>query len=408
MAFATILVFHFLLLAPVLIYSSHHVEDPESVVQQVQKSIIENQNRRKLGYYDACGTNNPIDDCWRCDPNWENNRKRLAECAIGFGRRAIGGKDGKYYMVIDSSDDPVNPKPGTLRHAVIQQEPLWIIFKHDMVIKLKMDLLMNSFKTIDGRGVNVHIAEGPCIRIQEKTNIIIHGIHIHHCVRGGSGYVSDSPNHRVRKERSDGDGITIYGAAHIWVDHCSLSNCFDGLIDVVHGSTAVTISNNYMTRHNKVMLFGHSDSYEGDKNMQATIAFNHFGEGLGGRMPRCRFGYFHVVNNDYTHWQQYAIGGSSSPTIFSQGNRFLAPDDDDHKEITKHFYSSKGEWENWNWRSEGDLMLNGAYFTPSGAGASSSTYAKASSMSARPPMLVASMTAGAGVLRCKKGYQCYY
>jgi len=40
-----------------------------------------------------------------------------------------------------------------------------------------------------------------------------------------------------------------------------------------------------------------------------------------------------VVNNDYTHWQQYAIGGSSSPTIFSQGNRFLAPDDDDHKEV---------------------------------------------------------------------------
>lgn len=77
-------------------------------------------------------------------------------------------------------------------------------------------------------------------------------------------------------------------------------------------------------------------------------------------------------------------------------------------QITKHFDSSKGEWQNWNWRSEGDLMLNGAFFTPSGAGAtSSSTYAKASSMSARPPMLVASMTAGAGVLRCKKGYQCY-
>jgi len=40
MAFATILVFHFLLLAPVLIYSSHHVEDPESVVQEVQKYVI--------------------------------------------------------------------------------------------------------------------------------------------------------------------------------------------------------------------------------------------------------------------------------------------------------------------------------------------------------------------------------
>ncbi|KAL8170169.1 hypothetical protein V2J09_021973 [Rumex salicifolius] len=55
-------------------------------------------------------------------------------------------------------DDPVNPKPGTLRHAVIQYEPLWIVFKRDMVISLKQELIMNSFKTIDGRGVNVHIA----------------------------------------------------------------------------------------------------------------------------------------------------------------------------------------------------------------------------------------------------------
>ncbi|KAJ1392863.1 Pectin lyase fold/virulence factor [Sesbania bispinosa] len=390
MAFSVTLMFQFLLLAPALIYSSP-VQDPESVVQEVQKSI--NDHRRNLGFY-SCGTGNPIDDCWRCDPNWERNRKHLADCAIGFGKHAIGGRDGKFYVVSDPSDNPVNPKPGTLRYGAIQEEPLWIIFKHDMVIKLEMDLLMNSYKTIDGRGANIHIAGGPCIKVQHKTNIIIHGIHIHDCKRGGSGV------------RSDGDGITIFGGSHVWVDHCSLSNCFDGLIDVVHGSTAITISNNYMTHHNKVMLLGHSDSYEADKKMQVTIAFNHFGEGLGGRMPRCRFGYFHVVNNDYTHWQQYAIGGSSSPTIFSQGNRFLAPNDEDHKEVTKHFRSSEGEWKTWDWRSEGDLMLNGAFFTPSGAGASSK-YDKASSMSARPPMLVASMTAGAGALRCKRGYMCY-
>lgn len=36
----------------------------------------------------------------------------------------------------------------------------------------------------------------------------------------------------------------------------------------------------------QVMLLGHSDSYEGDKIMQVTIAFNHFGEGLIQRMPR--------------------------------------------------------------------------------------------------------------------------
>ncbi|MCI26500.1 pectate lyase 18-like, partial [Trifolium medium] len=77
------------------------------------------------------------------------------------GKNAIGGRNGKIYIVNDANDDnPVNPKPGTLRHAVIQVEPLWIIFARDMVIKLKEELIMNSFKTIDGRGASVHIAGG--------------------------------------------------------------------------------------------------------------------------------------------------------------------------------------------------------------------------------------------------------
>jgi hypothetical protein len=48
---------------------------------------------------------------------------------------------------------------------------------------------------------------------------------------------------------------------------------------------------------------------------------------------RCRLGYFHVVNNDYTHWEMYAIGGSANPTINSQGNRFVAPDNRFSKEV---------------------------------------------------------------------------
>ncbi|KAJ0111417.1 hypothetical protein Patl1_02895 [Pistacia atlantica] len=84
------------------------------------------------------GTGNPIDDYWSCDPNWERNRQSLANCATGFGKSAIGGRNSRIYVVMDSSnDDPVNPKPGTLRHAVIQYDPLWIIFKRDMVIQLK-------------------------------------------------------------------------------------------------------------------------------------------------------------------------------------------------------------------------------------------------------------------------------
>lgn len=296
--------------------STFSVESPEEVVKMVQKSI--NDSRRQLSYL-SCGTGNPIDDCWRCDPNWQMNRQKLADCAIGFGRNAIGGKGGQYYVVTDSSDnDAVNPTPGTLRYAVIQDEPLWIIFQSDMVIQLKEELIMNSFKTIDGRGADVHIAHGACITIQYATNIIIHGISIHDCIQTGNALVRDSPEHYGWRTLADGDGISIFGGRYIWIDHCSLSNCNDGLIDAIMGSTAITISNNYFTHHNEVsychwipfneftvlsinlchrqnaemvismqvMLLGHNDSYVQDVIMQVTIAFNYFGEGLIQRMPR--------------------------------------------------------------------------------------------------------------------------
>ncbi|CAN6449291.1 unnamed protein product [Victoria cruziana] len=382
--------------------TSAPLHDAEQIVGELERSI--NASRRELGFL-SCKTGNPIDDCWRCDPHWEANRQRLADCAYGFGKNAIGGKNGRIYVVTDSSDDAVKPKPGTLRYGVIQDEPLWIIFASDMGIRLKQELIMNSYKTIDGRGANVHISNGPCITIQFVTNIIIHGVHIHDCKPGGNAYVRDSPQHYGYRTRSDGDGVSIFGGSHVWVDHCSFSNCADGLVDAIQGSTAITISNNYFTHHDKVMLLGHSDSYTKDRDMQVTIAFNHFGEGLVQRMPRCRHGYFHVVNNDYTHWEMYAIGGSAAPTINSQGNRFLAPNTAYNKEVTKREDAPRGKWIHWNWRSQGDLMLNGAFFTPSGSG-SGSSYAKAYSLSARPSSLVGTITYSAGVLGCRKGKSC--
>nr|ADE76942.1 unknown [Picea sitchensis] len=327
------------------------------------------------------------------------NRQRLADCAIGFGRDAIGGKNGKYYEVTNSSDnDAVNPTPGTLRHAVIQDEPLWIIFKCDMVIQLKEELLMKSFKTIDGRGADVHIAHGACITIQNVTNIIIHGVSIHDCIQTGNAMVKDSPKHFSWRPLAYGDGISIFGGRYIWIDHCSLSRCKHGLIDAIMGSTAITISNNHFTHHNMVMLLGHNDSYVQDVIMRVTIAFNYFGEGLVQAIPRCRHGHFHVVNNQYVHWGMYAIGGSANPTINSVGNRFIASDDANAKEVTKRIDAEDDKWFEWNWTSEGDLMRNGAYFIPSGAGAADN-YTLASSLGAKPASLVETITRDAGVLQ---------
>uniref|UniRef100_A0A7C8ZHU8 Pectate lyase n=1 Tax=Opuntia streptacantha TaxID=393608 RepID=A0A7C8ZHU8_OPUST len=367
----------------------HQHPYPEQIVAEIHRKVNVSLSRRQALEAQgkdqvSCFTGNPIDDCWRCDPNWPNDRQHLADCAIGFGYKALGGKGGPIYVVTDPSDpDPDKHKPGTLRDAVGQPGPVWIIFAGDMVIKLKRLLKVTSFKTIDGRGPHVEITGGGCISIEHETNVIIHNINIHHC------HPADS----------DGDGLHILSSSNIWVDHCSLSDCADGLIDCTEGSTAITISNCYFSHHDKVMLLGHSDDYPADRGMQVTVAFNRFGEALVQRMPRCRFGYFHVVNNDYTTWGEYAVGGSSSPTINSQGNRYTAPPNPNAKEVTRRLDAKEKEWEKWNWRTDGDLMVNGAFFVPSGDGVS----ALASSVEPKSAAFIDLLTLNAGVLLANGG-----
>lgn len=210
------------------------------------------QNEKKK-YHGPCLALNPIDRCWRCKENWAKNRFKLASCVKGFGRRAIGGANGKIYTVTDpSDDDPVNPKPGTLRYAVLQKDPLWIIFSRSMVIKLNYELLISSDKTIDGRGYSVVIKDGAGLTMQFVNNVIIHGLKIHQIKSTSGGMIRDSWDHVGIRTRADGDAISIFGSSNIWIDHISLADCEDGLVDIIQGSTAITISNCHMTKHNDV------------------------------------------------------------------------------------------------------------------------------------------------------------
>jgi pectate lyase len=385
---------------------------PEEVMNEINehvRGVIEgfNNTRRELKQHTGpCTATNPIDRCWRCNPNWQNERKSLVKCVKGFGRRTTGGLKGRFYTVTDASDDNlINPKPGTLRHAVIQKEPLWIVFARDMVITLQQELLVTSHKTIDGRGVQVHIANGAGITIQFATNVIIHGLKIHDIVPKEGGMIADSVNHVGQRTRSDGDGISIFGSSNIWLDHLSMRNCKDGLIDVIMGSTGITISNSHFTQHNEVMLFGASDGYARDEIMQITVAFNHFGQGLVQRMPRCRWGFIHVVNNDYTHWLMYAIGGSSHPTIISQGNRFIAPNNAAAKTITQRNYATEDVWKNWTWKSEGDLMMNGAVFVQSGPPLQKN-FGRQDLIKAKVGNYASRLTRYSGALNCRPGKPC--
>ncbi|KAK6133229.1 hypothetical protein DH2020_032990 [Rehmannia glutinosa] len=314
---------------------------------------------------------NPIDSCWRPNSNWAANRRALADCAVGFGKNAIGGKNGATYVVTDSSDDPEKPKPGTLRYG------------------------LQDHRRARGKS-------GNCIRaVHNYTtcyHVIIHGISIHDCKPGNSGTVRDSPTHIGHRRGSDGDAIDIFASTDVWIDHCYLARCTDGLIDVIHASTAITISNNFFSQHDKVMLFGHDDNNLVDKNIKVTVVFNHFGPGLVQRMPRVRLGYAHVANNRYDQWEMYAIGGSANPTIFSEGNYFMAPNTPDIKQVTKR--EVKSGWKSWKWRSSRDKFFNGAYFIPSGYGSCAPGYTKAQSFPVADGSMVPALTSDAGPLSC--------
>jgi len=381
-------------------------------VQRTLEHVGLNNTRRGLSatkYSGACKATNPIDKCWRCQPNWAQNRFKLADCALGFGYKAKGGKGGPIYVVKSADDnDLLNPKPGTLRHAVIQKGPLWITFACDMTIKLKQELIMTGDKTIDGRGAKVTIANGAGITIQYIKNVIIHGLKFENIVATSGGQIRDSVDHFGTRGPSDGDGISMFGAQDVWIDHVSMTHCADGLIDAIMGSTGITVSNGHYTDHDHVMLFGANDGHTQDAKMQVTVAFNHFGKRLIQRMPRCRSGYIHVVNNDYTHWEMYAIGGSHNPTIICQGNRFVAPPNKPFsKEVTKRADAPEAEWKKWTWRSEGNAFFNGAFFTESGDANWSSKHPDVNdNLKPAAASNVKEMTQFAGVLDCVVGKPC--
>jgi pectate lyase len=72
---------------------------------------------------------------------------------------------------------------------------------------------------------------------------------------------------------------------------------YDGLLDVTHGSTFVSITNSNLHDHFKASLVGHSDNNESeDKKITVTYALNKFSN-LNSRMPSFRFGTGHLFNN---------------------------------------------------------------------------------------------------------------
>ena len=65
--------------------------------------------------------------------------------------------------------------------------------------------------------------------------------------------------------------------------------------------------------------------------------------------------------------------------------------------MTKRVETPDGEWKGWNWRSEGDILVNGAFFVASGEGAEM-RYEKAYSVEPKSASFIDQITFHSGVL----------
>lgn len=101
-----------------------------------------------------------------------------------------------------------------------------------------------------------------------------------------------------------GDAIGIQAANRVWIDHLDLSSnldhdkdYYDGLLDITHGSYAVSVTYSYLHDHWKASLVGHSDSNGvEDAAIRVTYAFDKWSN-LNSRTPSVRFGHAHIFNN---------------------------------------------------------------------------------------------------------------
>ncbi|KAG7020030.1 putative pectate lyase 2, partial [Cucurbita argyrosperma subsp. argyrosperma] len=349
---------------------------------------------------------NAIDRCWRSNPYWRRNRQQLGVCSVGFVGKMTNnvGRNLIRYQVTDPSDDPINPRPGTLRYgATMIKSKVWITFQKDMHILLHKPLLISSYTAIDGRGASVHISGNACLVVSKATNIIIHGLIIHHCKAQGAGQVMGPNSKLVSLGHVDGDAIRLVSASKVWIDHNTLYRCEDGLLDVTRGSTDITISNNWFRDQDKVILLGHEDGYVRDKNMRVTVVYNHFGPNCNQRMPRIRHGYAHVANNLYQGWTQYAIGGSMNPSVKSEANLFIASKS---KQIV--WSTGKVEAAKWKFHSVRDVFENGASFGQIGVGRGGvkPNYSAQQRFPVADAKWVRSLTSSSGALRCSSKSRC--
>jgi len=245
------------------------------------------------------------------DRPWE----ALLNQAVGFGGNATGGLGGEVCLVQNLNDSG----PDSLRDCTARQGSQWIRFNVSGAINLKSPLNVKSNTTIDGSDADITIlAYG--LKLWGVNNVIIHNLKIENIANTGEN-IENRDAISLRQASSD-----------IWIDHVSVSNAQDELIEIGQASTDITVSwtkvfsSTAPTARNYGMILGFAYQQPEDVVMRVTLHHNYF-SGLIERSPRMRYGKFHAFNNYYYNWKNYASWASQDSQYNSENNIYEAVSD---------------------------------------------------------------------------------
>ena len=198
-----------------------------------------------------------------------------------------GGGDGKVVTARTAKE---------LAGYASRKEPLTILIEGTLTGSGKLGSATN--KTLLGVGSSARISKAE-LSMSGVSNIIIRNLTI-----------TDAR-----------DGIAMRRTHHVWVDHCDLSACGDGLLDITNESDYVTVSWTRFSQHHKTMLINSGTSQPEDMGKLNTTIHHCWFDGSNTRNPRAGYGKIHVFNCLYND-NGYGIGLHSQTRVVAERNYF--------------------------------------------------------------------------------------
>ncbi len=226
---------------------------------------------------------------------------------IGFGRDATGGAGGASYVVTNLADSG----EGSLRAGAESSGAKVITFAVSGTITLSSPIRPTADKTIDGAGkdVTVKAPNGSTIGGFElrQDNIIIRNL----TIRGGGKRAGGGEGRE--------DGILIFGAANVWIDHNHIYGWNDKGVGMPESSN-VTISWNEFNNNAHSILIGTDATASVQGKSRTTVHHNYMHDSAdrhpkinGGEQQSARM---HSFNNYVENWGY----GSAGPAMISVGS----------------------------------------------------------------------------------------